>query len=43
MHKHLDIASVLKKQILFDVLIKMRMHKLERYFLKRNNRLVIRD
>ena len=37
----LDIAEVLKKLILFDILLKMRNSKLERYFLKRHNRFAL--
>ena len=43
MKQHLDVANIIKKQILVEILIKMRMNKLERYFLRRNHRFVIKD
>ena len=39
--KHLDIVEILRKQIMIEALLKMKLGKLERFFLKRNHRFVI--
>jgi len=40
-HKQLDVIEIMRKQIIFDVLFKIKLTKLERYFLRRNHRFAL--
>ena len=35
--KQMDIVEIMRKQMLFEVLFKLKFSKLERYFLRRNH------
>lgn len=40
--KHLDVVEIMRTQIIFKVLLELKLSKLERYFLKRNNKFALR-